>query len=182
MRLSTESQKCVYIRVSQIAFSCMASRRKHLCLLVIPSSSLPVHAAETCNHNAHSHLGLFLLFGSLLLCATTTATSSSRRLLVRRACNDTHDLCVSHLEVAGAIGGGLCANLRVAAAELVPAPAIYAEECEVVGGCVERHLCVALSRKTQRISNTVLEGPIGGGNKIKGLCVVLGGPSGTSRR
>lgn len=153
----------------KLTFPAWPSAGSILCLLVIPSSSLPVHAAETSNHNAHSHLGLFLLFGSLLLCAATTATSSSRRLLVRWACNDTHDLCVSHLEVAGAIGGGLCANLRVAAAKLVPAPAIYAEECEVVGGCVERHLCVALSRKTQRISDTVLEGPIGGGNKFEGF-------------
>lgn len=142
-----------------------------LCVLVIPPSSLPVYTAETCNHNAHSHLGFFLLLGSLLLCATTATTSSSRRLLVRRACDDAHDLCVSHLEVAGAIGGGLCADLRVAAAELVPAPAIDAEECEVVGGCVERHLCVALQRKFQRIIEAVFEGPISGGSEAGGICL-----------
>lgn len=147
MRWWTGSRRFVYTPyVSQSLRFCLCSlffygKTSHYSL-VVPPPPLSVHTAEARNNNAHSHLGLLLLLGSLLLCAT--AASSSRRLLVGRARDNTHDLCVAHLEVAGAVGGGLCADLRVAAAELVPAAAVDAEEREVVGGCVEGHCCGAL--------------------------------------
>lgn len=73
--------------------------------------------------------------------------------------HDAHDFCVTHLEVAGAIGCGLRANLRVAPAQLVPASAVDAEEGEGVGGSVEGHnvSCrrLGLAIKSQLVSNRV---------------------------
>lgn len=107
-------------------------------LLITPSSSLPIHRAESGDDNAHCDFGFLLLLRPLWLRPCGCAHASGG-LLVCGTRDNAHDLSIAHFEVAGAICGGLGADLCMASSELVPASAVHAEEGEGVGGSVERH-------------------------------------------
>ncbi|GKT52516.1 uncharacterized protein ColSpa_12698 [Colletotrichum spaethianum] len=64
--------------------------------------------------------------GDSSLLGLTARTSAA--LGLGRSRHDAHDLGVSHLEVAGAVGGFLCPDLGVQPSELVPSAAINAQQ------------------------------------------------------
>lgn len=102
---------------------------------ISPSSLFPL-SAEAGNSNLNLNRGL------LIISSTRSTTSFS----LGRARNRTYYFRVAHFEVGGAIGGGLGADLRTDAAELVPTPPIQSEEGESVCGCVEWHFAILFAK------------------------------------
>ena len=96
--------------------------------LIPPPPPLPLHPAEPRHAHLHTHARLVPL-----------GPAARRAPPFRRARDRAQDLGVAELEVGGAVRGGLGADLRGRAPELVPASAVQAQERERVGGGVEGH-------------------------------------------
>lgn len=97
---------------------------KSVRLLVVPAPPLAIDAREPSDDNVDADGRRILLRG--------LAARAALLLLLRRPCDDAHDLGVAHLEVGRAVGGFLGPDLRIEAPELVPAPAVDAQERQVV--------------------------------------------------
>lgn len=108
-------------------------------LLVTSSVPLPVHGTEPRDDDADNNLCLAACAAAAPTPASRSSDPTAARPGLTRPGHHAHHFGVAHLEVAGAVGGGLRADLRVHAAQLVPSPPINAKEREVVGGRVERH-------------------------------------------
>lgn len=98
-------------------------------LLIVPSISFPINPTEASN----TDLNLDLSF-------IPTCSCAARTLWFRRPCHCADDLRVAHLQVGGAIRAGLRADLGCQASELIPAPSIKPEKCQVICGGIERHV------------------------------------------
>lgn len=92
--------------------------------LIISPTLFVINRGEASNYNAD-------IDGSLVAASSRRSLRPSLTCLLlglRGAGQHTHDLCVAHLEVGGAIGGGLRANLGVETAKFVPATTVNPEE------------------------------------------------------
>lgn len=100
-------------------------------LLVTSTPPLAINGAKPSNHNVHGHL---CVLGLTTAAATTAArrSSSPPRTGLAGSVDDAHDLGVAHLEVTGAVGGGLGADLGMDATQLVPPAAVDAQQREAV--------------------------------------------------
>ena len=107
----------------------LAQTMLHLARALVASGVLPsVCPAECGTGDFDFELGL-----------PACAAACARRAAFVRTGDAAQDLCIAHFEVRGAVGGGLSGDLRVDAAEFVPAPSVEAEEGERVCACVQRH-------------------------------------------
>jgi hypothetical protein len=61
------------------------------------------------------------------------------------------DLGIAHFKVRGAIGGGLCRDLRVDPTQLIPPATVEAEERKGIGRRIERHVGDATAVENARI-------------------------------
>lgn len=130
--------------------------------LVILPSPLPIHAAKASDRDL-----------DLDLCIIAPCSGSSRAFGFCRPGNGADDLGVAHLQIAGAVGGGLGADLGSQEAELVPSPAVETEERKGVGGSVEWHFRSGVASVV--VGESGLErGPDGArGNFINGRSMML---------
>ena len=111
-----------------------ALHRRELCLmyraglLITPAGSLAVDRAKAGDDNVYGYLGVFGLRSS----AAARSRDSTARTGLARPVHDAHDFGVAHLEVAGPVSSRLGPDLGVNAPQLVPPPAVNAEQPEAV--------------------------------------------------